>query len=98
MQVMIAVASYRVFGSALEYVMAGMWMLFVNNTLAGNTSVANWIAHGGIAIGLTLFFLLAMTMVPLFAAQIFNGAGAIAQAGSSAITGAVTRALSKFIG
>jgi hypothetical protein len=73
LQVMIAVASYRVFGSALEYVMANMWLYFLNSVMAGNTSAANWIAHGGICIGLTLFFLLAMTMVPLFAAQMFNG-------------------------
>lgn len=72
MQLMIALASYRVFGSVLEYVMARMWLDFFQNTMAGDTSIANWIAHGGIAIGLTLFFLLGMTMVPLLAAQILT--------------------------
>ena len=90
MQLMIALASYRVFGSVLEYVMARMWLDFFQNTMAGDTSIANWIAHGGIAIGLTLFFLLGMTMVPLLAAQVFNGAGAFAQAATGAVTSAAT--------
>jgi hypothetical protein len=37
-----------------------------------------------------LFFVLGMTMVPLWAAQIFNGAGAVAQAATSAVGSAVS--------
>ena len=90
LQVMIAFASYRVIGSVIEYVMANMWIDFFQHTLNGDTSIANWVAHGGILVGLTLFFLLGMTMVPLWAAQIFNGAGAMAQAASGAVTSAST--------
>ena len=90
MQLMIAVASYRVIGSVIEYVMAKMWVDFFQNTLNGDTSIANWIAHGGICIGLTLFFILGMTMVPLWAAQIFNGAGAMTQAATNAIGSVVS--------
>ncbi len=90
MQTMIAFASYRVIGAVIEYIMAQMWIDFITNTLAGDTSIGNWIAHGGILVFLTLFFFLAMTMVPLVAAQIFNGAGALAQAAASAVTNAAT--------
>jgi hypothetical protein len=90
LQVMIAFASYRVIGSVIEYVMASLWIEFIQHTLNGDTSIANWIAHGGILVGLTLFFLLGMTLVPLWAAQIFNGAGAIAQSATSAVSGAVS--------
>ena len=45
-------------------------------------------------MGLTLFFLLGMTMVPLFSAQIFNGAGALAQAATGAVSSAISSAAS----
>ena len=90
MQVLIAVASWRALGAVMEWVMARMWVDFIVNTLNGDTSIANWIAHGGICIGLTLFFLLGMTMLPLFAAAIFNGAGALGQAATSAVTSVVS--------
>jgi hypothetical protein len=93
LQVMFAVASYRVIGAAMSYIMSSVWLDFFHNTLAGDYSAANWIAHGGAAIFLTLFFLLGMTMVPLFAAQIFNGAGAAAQAAGGAIIGAAQTAV-----
>ncbi len=92
LQVMIAFASYRVIGSVIEYIMARMWIDFFQNTLNGDTSIANWIAHGGILVGLTLFFLLGMTMVPLWAAQIFNGAGAMAQSAAGAVQNAAATA------
>lgn len=91
---LMAVGSYRALGSVMEYIMSQMWVDFIQNTLAGDTSVANWIAHGGICVGLTLFFLLGMTMIPLFAAQIFNGAGALAQAATGAVSSAVSSAAS----
>jgi len=90
MQVMIAVASWRVLGAVMEYIMGQMWLDFIANTLNGDTSIANWIAHGGICIGLTCFFLLGMTMLPLFAAAIFNGAGALGQAATGAVSSAVS--------
>jgi hypothetical protein len=91
LQVMLAVASYRAIGSAMEFVMANMWLYFLNNGIGADTSIANWISHLGVCLFLTLFFILATTMVPLFAAQIFNGAGAIAQAATSAVAGVATR-------
>ena len=87
LQVLLAVGSYRALGAVMEYIMARMWLGFIQNTLNSNTSIGNWIAHGGICVGLTLFFLLGMTMLPLFAAQIFNGAGALAQAATGAVSG-----------
>ncbi len=86
---LMAVGSYRAFGEIIESVMSNMWLYFIQNTLAGGTTAATWIAHAGICIGLTLFFLLAMTMVPLFAAQIFNGAGALAQQATGAVGSAI---------
>ena len=91
---LMAVGSYRALGEIMEYIMTRMWLDFIQNTLAGDTSTANWIAHGGICVGLTLFFLLGMTMVPLFAAQIFNGAGALAQAATGAVSSAISSAAS----
>jgi hypothetical protein len=92
---LMAVGSYRALGEIMEYIMTRMWLDFIQNTLAGDTSTANWIAHGGICVGLTLFFLLGMTMVPLFAAQIFNGAGALAQAATGAVSSAINRPRTK---
>jgi hypothetical protein len=69
-----AVASYRVFGEILQTIMSQMWIDFIQNTLNGDTSIANWIAHGGVCVYLTLFHLLAITLVPLLAGVIFVGA------------------------
>jgi len=90
-QVMLASASYRVFGACLQAILAGIWMDFFNNTIGTDYSIPNWIAHGEVAIFLTLFTVLATTMVPVFAAQIFNGAGAFAQAATGAVTSAVSK-------
>ena len=90
-QVMLAASSYRVFGACLQAVLAGIWMDFFTNTIGSDYSIPNWIAHGGVAIFLTLFTLLATTMIPLFAAAIFNGAGSFAQAATSAVGGAVAK-------
>ena len=46
-----AVGSYRVLGEILQYIMSHMWLDFIQNTLAGDTSIANWIAHGGVCVG-----------------------------------------------
>ena len=89
---LMAVGSYRALGEILQYIMSHMWLDFIQNTLAGDTSIANWIAHGGVCVGLTLFHLLAITMVPLFAATIFCGAAAFTQAGANAIGSAVSSA------
>jgi hypothetical protein len=88
MQVMIALASYRVFASAIEFVIGNMWIYFFSTYIGLNTSIANWVAMFAICIGLTLFSFITMAIIPLMAAQIFNGAGAIAQAGVSAVTSA----------
>jgi len=91
---LMAVGSYRALGQIMQYIMTHMWLDFIENTLNRDTSTANWISHGGICVGLTLFFLLGMTMIPLFAAQIFNGAGALAQAATGAVSSAVSSAAS----
>ena len=92
-QVMLAVASYRVLGECVQLVMAGAWLTFFTNKIGTDFSVANWIAHLGLAIFLTLFTLLATTIIPLFAAGIFNGAGSFATAANSAVIAAGQKAV-----
>lgn len=95
MQVMIALASYRVFASAILCVIANMWIYFFSTYIGINTSIANWVVMGATCFGLTLFSFIAMSIIPLLSAQIFNGAGAVAQAGVSAVTGAVGAAINR---
>ena len=90
---LMAVASYRVFGEILQTIMSQMWIDFIQNTLNGDTSIANWIAHGGVCVYLTLFHLLAITMVPLLAGVIFVGAHTMTQAGANAVIGAAGSAV-----
>jgi hypothetical protein len=92
MQLMIALASYRVFASAIEFVIGNMWLYFFSTYIGTNTSIGNWVAMGSVCVGLTLFSFVLMLMVPLLAAAVFNGAGSMAQAGVSAVTSAAGQA------
>jgi hypothetical protein len=91
---LMAVGSYRALGEVMKHIMSQLWVHFIQSSLNNDTSIANWIAHGGICVGLTLFFLLGMTLIPLFAGTIFCGAATFTQAGANAVTGAVSGAVS----
>lgn len=88
-QGMCAFAAYRVIASVILYILADMMIFFFTHGVGADYSFGHWMAMLPIVILLMGLFIIALFMVPLIAASIFNGAGAIGQQALSIFGGAV---------
>jgi hypothetical protein len=92
-QALCAFAAYRVLSNVILYILSEVLVNFFVHGIGNNYTIANWIAMLPVVIMLTGLFVFALFLIPLLAASLFNGAGAIGQTVISAIGSAAKEAV-----